>query len=67
MNIPLKELFSQHTMKIFIELLKNLQEVPVVLNGSKQLFTAIDSLTRDNFIGVSDVRIYLRLVATIFI
>lgn len=54
-------------MKIFIELLKNLQEVPVVLNGSKQLFTAIDSLTRDNFIGVSDVRIYLRLVATIFI
>ncbi|CAD8152927.1 unnamed protein product [Paramecium octaurelia] len=55
----ISQLFSNQTIKLLIELLTLLQQIPVKLNADIQLFTKIDSITRDNFIGVSDLQQYL--------
>ncbi|CAD8152804.1 unnamed protein product [Paramecium pentaurelia] len=55
----LNQIFSNQTIKLLIELLTLLQQIPVKLNADIQLFTKIDNITRDNFIGVSDLQQYL--------
>ncbi|CAK75610.1 unnamed protein product (macronuclear) [Paramecium tetraurelia] len=55
----MSELFSNQTIELLIELLTLLQLIPVKLNADIQLFNKIDGITRDNFIGVSDLQQYL--------
>ncbi|CAD8056946.1 unnamed protein product [Paramecium primaurelia] len=58
-NKKMSELFSYQTIKLLIDLLTLLQQIPVKLNADIQLFNKIDGITRDNFIGVSDLQQYL--------
>ncbi|CAD8066857.1 unnamed protein product [Paramecium sonneborni] len=55
----ISQIFSIQTIRLLIDLLNLLQQIPVKLNADIQLFNKIDGITRDNFIGVSDLQQYL--------
>ncbi|KAM3135717.1 hypothetical protein pb186bvf_012114 [Paramecium bursaria] len=57
--LPLVEIFSKATIKILFEILNKVQTPPAKLNGDQKLFLQIDQLTKDNYIGVSDLQQYL--------
>ncbi|CAD8094747.1 unnamed protein product [Paramecium primaurelia] len=56
---PIEEIFSNQTLQLFKEYLELLQTPPPKLNGSKDLFKLIDSVTRDNYISSTDLQQYL--------
>ncbi|CAD8116070.1 unnamed protein product [Paramecium sonneborni] len=56
---PIEEIFSHQTLQLFKEYLELLQTPPPKLNGSKDLFKLIDSVTRDNYISATDLQQYL--------